>query len=30
LYPLRTRRWIDMSADWIEEKAENREFVIYK
>ena len=28
-YPLRTRRWIDMSADWIEEKAQNTEFLIY-
>lgn len=29
MYPLRTRRWIDMSADWIEEKAEKTEYLIY-
>ena len=29
LYPLRTRKWLDMSADWIEEKAENTEYEIY-
>ena len=28
-YPLRTRRWIDMSADWIEEKTENTQYIIY-
>ena len=29
LYPLRTRRWLDMSADWIEEKAKDTEYLIY-
>ncbi len=30
LYPLRTRSWIDMSADWIEEKQNKPEYIIYK
>ena len=29
LYPLRTRKWLDMSADWIDEKAEDTEYEIY-
>lgn len=29
MYPLRTRRWIDMSADWIEERCESTQYEIY-
>ena len=29
LYPLRTRKWLEMSADWIEERAEDTEYIIY-
>ena len=29
LYPLRTRKWLDMSADWIEEQADKPEYEIY-
>lgn len=29
MYPLRTRRWVEMSADWIEERCEDAQYEIY-